>query len=32
MIKEDNKLGSPIACLFYEKYNSISELKKKSIE
>jgi hypothetical protein len=29
MIKEDDKLGSPIACLFYENYNSISELQKK---
>ena len=29
MIKEENKLGSPIACLFYEKYNSISILEKK---
>ena len=28
MLKEDKKLGSPIACLFYEKYNSHSELKK----
>lgn len=28
MLKEDKKLGSPIACLFYEKYNSYSELKK----
>ena len=22
IIKEDNKLGSPIACLFYEKYTT----------
>ena len=29
MLKEDNKLGSPIACLFYEKYNSIPVLEKK---
>ena len=29
MIKEDDKLGSPIACLFYESYNSITELQKK---
>ena len=31
IIKEDNKLGSPIACLFYEKYKSISDLEKKTI-
>ena len=29
LIKKDNNLGSPIACLFYENYNSISEIKKK---
>lgn len=28
MLKEDKKLGSPIACLFYEKYNSNAELEK----
>ena len=32
MIKEDSKLGSPIACLFYEKYESISKLEKKTID
>ena len=32
MIKEDSKLGSPIACLFYEKYKSISEIEKKTIK
>ncbi len=29
MIKEDSSYASPIATLFYEKYNSIKELKKK---
>ncbi len=28
MLKEDKKLGSPIACLFYEKYNSHTEIEK----
>ena len=27
ILKEDKKLGSPIACLFYENYNNIEEIK-----
>ena len=26
MLKEDQKLGSPISCLFYEKYNSNNDI------
>ena len=28
ILKKENKLGSPIACLFYETYNSIKEIEK----
>ena len=28
MLKEDEKLGSPISCLFYEKYNSKNDVNK----
>ena len=28
ILKKDNKLGSPIACLFYETYHSIKEIEK----